>query len=505
LRTAAQLLLILAGCFAACWALNLYSRSIPGLISGEVIDWKTGQPAPDIDVRAHELNSSKVVARTDAHGRFSFQPRDMPNVYFLFASSPGYGKLLQATFGQTIVMYRRSQRVRDVVIPAIPATELSGHVYGSDGKPISGCSVSALTRASHFDTSAELQVQAASTTRPSDLPEADDPNNLMEVESGETNADGRYVFRTLGADRYFVLTRCKETQTRGKSVPFAWVPTLYPDVNSIANAREIVLLPGDRRVDIDFHMQRTRAYTLDGKIIFSDHSVPKPWPEAVSSQDLVVFRTDRSLTSTWLGREPCQIDANAGRFRCDSLLPGEYTFYFKVSPGFNVLPGPGAFSYKPTQVAKVRYYVQATDKHSPTVQLHDVPDGGVRYQMPHKGPEGNLDLRRVCATAPDGRPAIQVLAWGQKRAQGGACYYMTFFGNTRLRLPSDSYNVNAFEAAFIARKYSYAGNTSKFEDVLMQRGTRIKLDAGQTIEPSLPVLTTTQLIDIALTSLRAAP
>jgi len=102
---------------------------MPGLIAGQVIDWKTGQPAPFIEVRIDELNFSKVVARTDAHGRFSFQPRDLPNVYFLFASSPHYGRLLQATLGQTVVMYRKGQRVREVVIPAIPATELSGHVY----------------------------------------------------------------------------------------------------------------------------------------------------------------------------------------------------------------------------------------------------------------------------------------------------------------------------------------------------------------------------------------
>jgi hypothetical protein len=124
--------------------------------------------------------------------------------------------------------------------------------------------------------------------------------------------------------------------------------------------------------------------------------------------------------------------------------------------------------------------------------------------MPYNGPGGNLDLRKVCATALDGRPAIRVLAWGQKRARG-ACYYRNFWGTTKFRLPKDHYNINAFEAAFFATNDSYLGNSSKLEDVLMQHGTDIKLDVGQTIEPSLPVLTTTQLINIALTSLRAAP
>jgi len=82
---------------------------------------------------------------------------------------------------------------------------------------------------------------------------------------------------------------------------------------------------------------------------------------------------------------------------------------------------------------------------------------------------------------------------------------MTFTRNTSFRLPKDYYNVIGFEDAFVPRNHSYLGNSSKFEDALMQHGTRIKLDRGRTIEPSLRVLTTTQLINIALTSLKEAP
>lgn len=498
LRTAGQLLVILAACVVVCWAFSLYGRSSAALITGQVIDWKTGQPAPYTDVRLDELNSSGVVARTDARGRFSFQPQDSPRVYFLFAAPPRYGTLLQATFGQRIVMYRKSQRVRDIVIPAIPGTELSGHIYGSDGKPIHGCNVSALTRTSRFDISTDLQVRGWHSVLPYDLAEADDPNKLIEVESAETDVDGMYIFRRLGADRYFVLARCNETQTSQKSARSTWVPMLYADVNSITSAQQILLLPGNHRAGIDFHMQRKRASRLEGTIIFSDHSAPKPWPEAIYLQDLVVVRSDHGLTSTWLGWEPCQINANAGTFRCDSLVPGEYTFYFEIEPGL------GAARNLRTQAAKVRCYVQAAAKQVLTVQLHNIAGGGVLSQRPYTGPGGILDFGNICATASDGRPAIQVLAWGQGRASG-ACYYMSFWGNAKLRLPKDYYSVSAFEAAFVARNHSYLGDSSKFEGVLMQRGTRVKLDVGQTIKPSLPVLTTAQLINIGLTSLRAAP
>lgn len=209
----------------------------------------------------------------------------------------------------------------------------------------------------------------------------------------------------------------------------------------------------------------------------------------------MVFRSNRALTSTWLGQERCVINANAGTFRCDALLPGEYTFYFDISAGL------GAASNIPTQTARVRYQVPAPANQLLTVQLHEFP---VRYQTPYKGPEGNLDFRKVCSMASDGRPAIHVLAWGRGHV-GRACYYMTYLGRTRLPLPRDHYIVNAFEAAFVPRHHhSYLGDSSKFEEVLMRHGTRIKLDPGQTIEPSLPILTTAQLIDIALSSLRTS-
>jgi uncharacterized protein YydD (DUF2326 family) len=78
-----------------------------------------------------------------------------------------------------------------------------------------------------------------------------------------------------------------------------------------------------------------------------------------------------------------------------------------------------------------------------------------------------------------------------------------FHGSTRLSLPKDYHTVNAFEAAFVRRGRSYLGDSSKFEAALMQQGTRIQVDVGQTSQPKLRVLKTSELIDVALTSVRA--
>jgi hypothetical protein len=102
LRIAAQLLALFLLCLAGCWLLDRVVRSRPILISGKVID----------------RSEFTLVTPT-------------PNLYSLFASAPRYGRLVQAMFVQTVVVYRRGARVHDIVIPAIPATGLSGHVYGT--------------------------------------------------------------------------------------------------------------------------------------------------------------------------------------------------------------------------------------------------------------------------------------------------------------------------------------------------------------------------------------
>lgn len=496
MRRLLELLLILLVCLAASWGLSVYTRSLPATISGVVIDWNTGRPAPYADVQMDQLNLSTVVARTDARGRFSFNPPNPPGPYFLFAGPPRYGTLLQTTFGQTIMMYRKAERIAGVVLPAIPATELSGHVYGEDGKPISGCEIIALTRDTRLAPWTDLQMKGWQASTPPDMAAADDPQKFLEIEWTNTDAKGMFTFHRLGADRYFVVARCHQPAMT-KANHLVWVPMLYPDATSISSAREILLLPGDRRGEIDFHLQQKRAYDLKGRVVFSNHSTPKPWPQAIYSQDLRVVRSDRSLTSSGAAWELCQIDANAGTFRCDGLLPGDYTFYFEVGAG------EGAARHIRTQAAKVTYRVPGAVRRPLTVQLQNLPNNGVQIHEAVAGPGGVLDFAKVCAVAPDAQPAIRVLASGHGYADS-ACYFMTFMHKTTIQLPNGSYRLNAFEAAFVQRDRSYLGHSSKFEAIMTQHGTFVDLNVGETLEPSLPVLTTKQLISIAITSLRTA-
>ncbi len=378
-----------------------------------------------------------------------------------------------------------------IVVPAIPSTQLSGHVYGEDERPLAGCLVSAVTRESSRTRDVNVRGSQAFTY---EAPQTDDPRQLMEVETEETGADGSYVLTHLGADRYFLLARCNEPKGFRTLSTQAWEPMLYAKANTIPKAREIILLPGDQRGGIDFHLKRKRSYVLQGRSVFSDGTVPEPWPKAVYLHDLYVFRSDRAFTSTWLGQEDCDWNANTGEFRCSSLLPGTYTLYFELASGL------GAASHIPTQFARVSYTVRTAANQPPlTVHLHPVPDS--RSFGEPVGPSGSIDLSKVCGSAA-GRGAVEVLAWGKRHTRGVACYLMNSGGYTGLSVPEDVYSVTAFEKVFVQRGF-HLGSQSKFEDAVMQYGTKLHIEAGRTSQISLPVLSSKELIRIGLESLRA--
>jgi hypothetical protein len=465
--------------------LGWQTRSRPTIISGQVIDWGTGKPAAYTDVMSEY---SGKAARTDGQGRFTFVAPHGPDYHFLFAGSPRYGRLLQTFFGQTVVAYRGGEEIRNVVIPAIPATSLTGHVYDSDGRPIAGCDVAAITRDNQdSDRSVDLRHYGYRE----EALQADDPNKFIEAEIEQTNSHGEYRLTYLGADRYFIVARCRETGSGGGTGPhLAWEPVVYPHASSIDQGQEIVLWPGDKRAGIDLHVRRKPSYQLIVDVIFDDHSVAKPYRRYELGFNML--RADRALTSTSLGQESYDWVGNA-TVKCGWLFPGTYSVYIALSGG----PFP---KDEQTQFAKTRYTMKhtASTEHL-TVQLHKVP-APMPVVIP-KGPSGFLDTGKPCETAVDGTSAIFALAWGHGHA-GGKCYLLRFWGDTRLPVPVNDYKFIAFEEGFAVRNTRLGGH-SKVEALISQEGVAVDVREGQTIRPATRVMKTSEIISLALDSLRA--
>jgi len=225
-------------------------------------------------------------------------------LYFLFAAPPRYGRLLQTMFGRSVAVYRRGERIRNVVVPVIPATELSGRIYDLSGHPISGCEVSAVTPLNIVPAKTANLDDTGSHALFYNLPESEDPRHFLDVGSALTGPDGSFTLIRLGADRYFLPASCPNPIGSA-----GWQPAVYPSANSVKGGQENVLHPGDHRSRFDFHLLRARTYTLEGKILFIDGANP----QTIHSQSMQVIREDSALTLTWRGREMCSIDASAGQ------------------------------------------------------------------------------------------------------------------------------------------------------------------------------------------------
>jgi len=136
MRKAAELLLLLIACGILCFVAGLAAGSNRTIVSGTVIDWTTGKPVPHVMV--YFRDGGKEAGYTDEKGRFTATgPRD--GCCFVLVWDKRFGKLLQAQFGGGFVDARPGWWRSGIVVPVIPSTELSGHVYSEDGKPIAGC------------------------------------------------------------------------------------------------------------------------------------------------------------------------------------------------------------------------------------------------------------------------------------------------------------------------------------------------------------------------------
>ncbi len=475
MRIAWQFLLLALVCAVSCCLLSRLIPPKPTIVSGVAIDWKTGRPVPHIRVVLDRgPNYLGATTTTDARGHFNLRAPFAPEVYFVYAADAReQNTLIQMRFGQRIVIYRKGEQLGNVTVPVIPPTSVSGHVFGDDGSPITGCHVAAITRT--FTLARQVGSEAWVAA------ERNDKEPFLDVESEQTDSTGAYRFTRLGADRYYILARCKAPYGHAGRLDW-WSPMVYPQASSMTSSTEVILFPGDRLSGIDFHLHRERTYSLKGEVTLSDGSIPKPG--VIYSHDLVVLRSDRGLSSTALGYEDCDW-GDVQTFGCSSLSPGTYDLYFTLSSAAE-------------QFEKVTFTVRATPMQPQLrVQLHNLP----QLKYPSKQEQtGALDFRHVCETSVN---PIWVSFSSESVMNGAACYYMTFFGQTKLSVPPGLYTVAAFQSVFDPpRNANGSAHLRRFESILASGGVSAKVSTGQTARPMPSLLTRSQVIQMALNSLR---
>ncbi len=440
------------------------------------MNWATGQPVPGVTVCWLGLHGPNSLVETDRQGRFTavVAPREL---YFLVADDSRFGPLLQNTIGQLVAVYSRGEQHTDVVIPAMPSTELSGHVYSEGGTPIRGCQITALTS------------------------DGKRPGSLATVGYKDTNADGAYTFTNLGADRYFLQAQCRHYlpgEPQGIDVgPAQWrvrkspPPLLWPQASSLKQAKAITLFPGDVKREIDFHMRAVDQYSIFGEVVLSDGSAFRH--DRFSTDNMQIAPVGIMCNHSSPDCQACRWGDIEGHFRCDFVAPGLYGIHLHLEGN---PPYDEASKEYISQEADVPFEVRAGDQkqNSLTVRLREKRS---KVVIPPSHPEtGLLEIHRICPPGMPGGWSIAVMARGATsqylRSGSSSCSDQEVWP-----LPVGEYRVFAFEWNLSG------GRIDKLSPLLEQQATRVIIARNRTTSISLQVASKEQVLELVMAYLRA--
>ncbi len=475
MRHFVELSLLLAACCGLCFGLHLYIESRPTLISGTVVNAFDGRPVPGVAIFWLGLNNSTLLTESDTQGQFTalVEPR---NLYFLYAIDQRFGPLLQTNIGQLVTVYSRGEQHRDVIVPAIPSTALSGHVYTDSGARLKGCEVTAMTSDPKL------------------------PGSLRYVKHEMTNVEGAYTFVSLGADRYFVRAQCRQylpgELQRIDVGPERWrvrrsyEPLLYPQASTLARARSVTLLPGDQRSDVDFHLHAVDQYSIHGRVVLSDGSRFRH--AAFSNDSMQIAPRGFSCNHFLYECQTCWWSSDDGHFRCDFLSPGLYGIHFRLQGN---PPYDESRNERVSQEADVQSAVTvAGQKEDLIIKVHEVRSKD--FIQPSDAETGLLKVQRVCSSRTAGNELIFVSVVGgtNKYVKGGVG---SCSSEEELALPVGEYRVYAEEPNFSGR------HGEKLSSLLLQHAAHAIIAKGRTTAIELQVVSKTDLLRIAMSYLRS--
>ena len=448
MRIAAQLALLLLGCAGACFVVSLFQ---PITISGTAINVVTGKPMPYVRILFKDLNASREAAIADVHGKFTAYSDRASYCCALYAGYPKAGTLLQGILASPVFPRFTGEHFAEVTVYAVPATELSGHVYDEASHPIPGCQVEGLTGAPHRF------------------------NDIAWIGWALTDAAGAFQLTDLGVDRYQVVAQCK---------------------GLVAASIPIVLKPGSVIRNLDFHLHRVKTFSVHGSVVLL-RRMPKitPVPFSVVSHDLVATRLDSPLASLAI-KESCSWPKVTDQFQCDLLAPGTYRLKFTIDYGI------GENSNTPPQEAEVEVMIE-DDKPPPRLSVHMQGVVPAAEEPPPTArpnpPTGTVVIRHACPTdMADDSVLIEVL--------GSDSFYLA--NNFKPYLPKCSspttWTLAAGNYRIVASVPSIERGRNSFEKLtaLLERHAQpVKVLPGAVTQVTLRVWTQMDIVKLALDTL----
>jgi hypothetical protein len=275
-------------------------------VIGQVINGLTGKPVPDARVAAGTSPEGNDGVTSDAQGRFVL--RDLPQGPFIVSATNDYwaGPLTgRGSYGQQTwsspprtLQVTDGQIVRGIVVPFWPDGVITGRITDAAGEPMAGAVVG------------EMKLSLSMGRR-----ERRDSD-------GRTASDDRGVYRLSHAPGSFFLA-VASTELRARSIDgdasrlqaFAFPDTYFPGVTKLADARLILLQPGQERSNVDFQLTAVPAVRVRGVVM--TNGAPA---SGISVQLESIGPGDGSPVP-----EPADsVTDSLGRFSFQAVLPGDY-------------------------------------------------------------------------------------------------------------------------------------------------------------------------------------
>lgn len=235
---------------AALFALSLAAQGVdapkPGGLAGVVFESKSGAPVPKATVILRGKQDAGIGSTTSASGVFTFRDLE-PGVYQIIVERTGY--VIAPESQRKTVTVKAGETVSDFKLTMLRAGVISGRVLDTDGEPLALASI---------QVSPQRKGARGKTGVTNDLGEY----RVFDVVPGKYRIAASYT-----ANLTQPATRMQtEPGPDGRVVHEAYPTLYYPGAVDAAQAIALNVEPGADLRGIDFHMVRTPAVRVSGRV-----------------------------------------------------------------------------------------------------------------------------------------------------------------------------------------------------------------------------------------------
>lgn len=264
----------------------------PGGVTGSVVESKSGEPITKALVILRRNQDAGIGARTSAAGTFTFQDLE-PGTYQITVERAGYVSAPENK-GKTVGV-KAGENTSDFKLTLLRTGAISGRVFDTDGEPLARASIQVF---------AQRKGAAGSGAISDDLGEY----RAFNLAPGKYRVVASY--QASGQERTVRMQR-PPSSNGAPDGREAYATVYYPGTIDGGQALTLVVEPGSDLHGIDFHMVRTHAVTVRGRV---------SGPTGI----FTLVNLQPSIQGSGGGQARDAVVSPKGEFELRDVLPGAY-------------------------------------------------------------------------------------------------------------------------------------------------------------------------------------